>query len=62
LIINYKDNESPTYGQGYGTYLSENFILNSRGDTLIFDNKKGYKSIYVKEILPKEWKKYKIDW
>ncbi len=54
--------ESFAYGQGYGTYLTKNFTLNSQGDTLTFNNQKGSKSIYIKEVLPKNWRNYKVDW
>ena len=54
--------ESFVYGEGYGTYVTLKFMLNSKGDTLTFDDGKGSKSIYVKEILPKKWGKYRVDW
>jgi len=50
------------YGEGYGMYSVTSFVLNEAGDTLIFDNHKGSKTIYTKEILPINWKKYNVDW
>jgi len=54
--------ESFVYGEGYGMYSMTSFVLTKKGDTLTFDNYKGSKSIYVKEILPIDWQKYKADW
>ncbi len=50
------------YGEGFGMYSVTSFVLNKIGDTLTFDNHKGSKSIYVKEILPIDWQKHKVDW
>jgi hypothetical protein len=55
-------NESFVYGEGYGMYIVTSFVLNKTGDTLTLADKKGSKTIYVKEILPANWKKYKADW
>ncbi len=55
-------NESFVYGEGYGRYLITSFILSKTGDTLTIADKKGSKTIYVKEVLPENWKKYKVDW
>ncbi len=54
--------ESFVYGEGYGMYSMTSFVLNKTGDTLTIADKKGSKTIYVKEILPINWKEYKVDW
>ncbi|MCF6348452.1 MAG: hypothetical protein L3J20_09160 [Flavobacteriaceae bacterium] len=55
-------NERFVYGEGYGMYIITSFVLNKTGDTLTIADKKGSKTIYVKEKLPINWKKYKVDW
>lgn len=55
-------NESFVYGEGYGMYIITSFVLNKTGDTLTIADKKGSKTIYVKEVLPESWKKYKVNW
>jgi len=54
-------NEIFVYGEGYGRYIIMSVFLNKAGDTLTIADKKGSKTIYVKEILPLNWKKYNVD-
>ena len=54
--------ESFVYGEGYGMYSMTSFVLNKTEDTLTIADKKGSKTIYVKETLPTDWQKYKVDW
>lgn len=53
--------ESFVFGEGTGLYVILDYFLSSSGDTLtmIHDNSK---EVYVKEKLPSNWKKYRIDW
>jgi len=55
------DIETFVYGLGYGRYLKFKYILKETGDTItqVYNNTV---SIYVKEILPPEWKQYPTDW
>ena len=45
-----------------GQYIILNYKLNKNGDTLtnITGDKKSH--VYIKEIIPEEWKRYKADW
>jgi len=59
--------ESFVYGEGYGMYISFDYFLNEKGDTLtnIYEPNipaRTSVSIYVKQEIPKEWKKYPVDW
>jgi hypothetical protein len=53
--------ESFGWGDGCGIYLTMNYFLDNSGDTLtmIYNDSK---DIYVKEKLPSDWEKYKVDW
>jgi len=53
--------ETFVYGQGYGMYIILDYFLNETGDTLkmIHDNSI---DVYVREKLPEDWGKYKVDW
>ena len=55
------DIESFVYGLGYGRYLKFKYFLNETGDTLT-QTYNNTVSIYVKEILPPDWKQYPADW
>lgn len=58
------------YGQGYGMYITLDYYLSNSGDSLIHYEGFRYvnhfdirgKSIYIREKLPADWKKYPIDW
>ena len=54
--------ESFIYGEGYGMYSTTSFVLNKSGNTITIDDKKGSKTIYVRETLPIDWQIYKADW
>jgi len=50
-----------TNGNG-GQFVIIKYRLGKKGDTLTsIEGKKNY-SVYIKEKIPNEWKKYKIDW
>jgi len=53
--------ETFVYGYGYGNYVILDYFLNENGDTLkmIYENSV---DVYVKENLPTDWEKYKVDW
>ena len=53
--------ETFVYGEGYGRYIMFNYFLNENGDSLTtyYGNSK---TIYIREIIPKNWKKYSVDW
>ena len=53
--------ETFVYGYGYGNYVILDYFLNETGDTLkmIYENSV---DVYVKESLPNDWEKYKVDW
>jgi hypothetical protein len=51
--------EKFVYGEGNGSYVI--FDYNVQGDSLI-KNFKNSQEIYIKEYLPNNWKKYKVDW
>ncbi len=53
--------ESYFNNQGYGHYMISKYKINKTGDTIIKIGKNS-KDIYVREILPKHWKKYPVDW
>jgi len=55
------DIETFVYGLGYGRYLKFKYFLNETGDTLT-QTYNNTVSIYVKEILPPDWKQYPADW
>ncbi len=44
------------------TYIKIKYILSKSGDTLFGLEKNIKESVYVKEIIPREWKRYKPDW
>ena len=53
--------ESFVNGDGSGMYVIVNYFLSETGDTIIrHDIVTGIK--YKKEIIPPDWKKYKVDW
>ena len=59
--------ESFVYGEGNGMYVSFDYFLNEKGDTLtnIYEPNipaRTSVSIYVKEEISKKWKKYPVDW
>jgi|GEM_PF-1409259 len=53
--------ETFVYGYGYGNYIILDYFLNERGDTLKMIHDRSV-DVYVREKLPKEWEKYKVDW
>lgn len=53
--------ETFVYGQGYGMYLMFDYFLTDNGETLTMYYQNS-KSIYIRERLPTDWKKYPVDW
>ncbi len=53
--------ENFIYGEGYGMYVIFDYFLNETGDTLKMIYKNSV-DVYVKEKLPSNWEKYKVDW
>jgi len=53
--------ENFIYGEGYGMYVIFDYFLNETGDTLNMVYKNSV-DVYVREILPSDWKEYKVDW
>ncbi len=49
------------YGEGKGYYTISNYILNESKDTLTLEHEY-LKTIYKKEAIPLNWKRYKVDW
>lgn len=55
--------ESFIQGESIGYYLRSKYVINAKGDTITREMFEGKGSaIYVKESLPKNWKKYPVDW
>jgi hypothetical protein len=46
---------------GYGRYDIEHFYLSQNGDTLV-DKSNSLTRRYIRQEIPKHWKKYKVDW
>jgi hypothetical protein len=53
--------ETFTLGDGFGTYVILNYILNNAGDTITYSDQYN-KIIYDKEIIPSYWRTYEVDW
>ena len=53
--------ESFVYAEGDGRYLTFEYFINKDGDTIKMMDGKDL-DIYVKELLPKDWKRYPVDW
>ncbi len=51
-----------TYGESLGDYIRWKYVVSSEGDTIKRISKNKVRSIYVRELLPKDWKKYPVDW
>ena len=54
--------EEFVYGESLGDYIRWKYVISSEGDTIKRISKNKVRSIYVRELLPKDWKKYPVDW
>ncbi len=45
----------------YGAYAVDNFYLSTNGDTLV-DKSNSLTKRFIRQEIPKHWKKYKVDW
>jgi len=53
--------ETFVYGYGYGNYVILDYNLNETGDTLKMIHDRSV-DVYVRQKLPEDWEKYKVDW